>query len=43
MPLVLYGYETWYLMIREEHMLRVFEIRALRRLFGPKKGEVRGK
>jgi hypothetical protein len=34
---VLYGCETWYLTLREEHRLRVFENRVLRRLFGPKK------
>jgi len=25
LPVVLYGYETWYLTLREEHRLRVFE------------------
>jgi hypothetical protein len=28
--------------LREEHRLRVFENRALRRIFGPKRDEVRG-
>jgi hypothetical protein len=28
--------------LREEHRLRVFENRALRRIFGPKKNEVTG-
>jgi hypothetical protein len=28
--------------IREEHRLRVFENRVLRRIFGPKRGEVMG-
>jgi hypothetical protein len=32
---VSYGCETWYLMLREEHRLRVFENRVLRRIFGP--------
>jgi hypothetical protein len=27
LPVVLYGCETWYLMLREEHRLRVFENR----------------
>ena len=31
---VLYGCETWSLMLREEHRLRVFENRVLRRMFG---------
>jgi hypothetical protein len=35
----LYGCETWSL-IREEHRLRVFENRVLRRIFGPKRDEV---
>jgi hypothetical protein len=37
LPVVLYGCETWSLTLREEHMLRVFEDRVLRRIFGPKK------
>ena len=37
---VLYGCETWLLTLREEHRLRVFENRVLRRLFGPKRDEV---
>jgi hypothetical protein len=38
-PLVLYGCETWYLTLREERTLRMFENGVLRRLFGPKRGE----
>jgi hypothetical protein len=34
--LVLYGCETWYLTLREEHRLRVSENKVLRRIFGPK-------
>jgi hypothetical protein len=34
---VLYGYETWFLTLREEHRLRVFENRVLRKIFGPKR------
>jgi len=34
---VLYGCETWSLILREEHNLSVFEKRVLRRLFGPKR------
>jgi hypothetical protein len=40
LPVVLYGCETWSLALREEHRLRVFESRVLRRIFGPKRGEV---
>ena len=39
-PVVLYGCETWSLTLREERRLRVFENRVLRRVFGPKRGEV---
>jgi hypothetical protein len=37
LPVVLYGCETWSL--REEHRLRIFENRVLRRIFGPKSEE----
>jgi hypothetical protein len=37
-----YGCETWSLTLREEHRLRVFENRVLRRIFGPKRDEVTG-
>jgi hypothetical protein len=40
--MVLYGHETWSLTLRVTHILRVFENRVLRRIFGPKKGEVTG-
>jgi hypothetical protein len=39
---VLYGCETWSLPLREEHRLRVFENRVLRRIFGLKRDEVTG-
>jgi hypothetical protein len=39
---VLYGCETWSLTVREEHKLRVFENRVLRRIFGPKRDGVMG-
>jgi hypothetical protein len=42
LPVVLYGRETWSLTLREEHRLRVFENRVLRRIFGPKRDEVTG-
>jgi hypothetical protein len=42
LPVVLYGCETWSLTLMEEHRLRVFEIRVLRRIFGPKRDEVTG-
>jgi hypothetical protein len=33
--LIFYGCETWSLTLREEHRLRVFENKVLRRIFGP--------
>jgi hypothetical protein len=40
LSVVLYGCDTWSLTLREEHRLRVFENRVLRRIFGPKRDEV---
>jgi hypothetical protein len=37
---VLYGCGTWSLILREEHRLRLFENRGLRRIFVPKIDEV---
>jgi hypothetical protein len=40
LPVVLYGYKTWYLTLGGggwEHRLSVFENRVLRRIFGPKR------
>ena len=42
LPIVLYGCETWSLILREERRLNVFENRVLRRVFGPKRDEVTG-
>ena len=42
LTLVLYGCETWSLILREERRLRMFENRVLRRIFGPKRDEVTG-
>jgi hypothetical protein len=41
-PMILYGCETWSLILREEHKLRVFKNRVLRRIFGQKRDEVTG-
>jgi hypothetical protein len=43
LPVVLYGWENSSLTLREEHRLRMFKNRALRRIFGPKRDEVAGK
>jgi hypothetical protein len=42
LPVLLYGCETWSLKLREEHRLRVFENRVLRRIFRPKRDKVKG-
>ena len=39
---LLYGSETWSLILREERRLKVFENRVLRRIFGPEKDKVMG-
>jgi hypothetical protein len=41
LPVVLYGCETWSLKLREEHRLRVFENRVLRRIFGSERSVVK--
>ena len=43
LPVVLHGCETCSLTLREEHRLRVFENRVLRRIFGPKRDGVTGR
>jgi len=42
LSIVLCGCETWPLTLREECRLRVFENRVMRRILGPKRGEVTG-
>jgi len=39
---VLYGCETWSLILKEERKLRVFENMLLRRIFGPRRDDVTG-
>jgi hypothetical protein len=41
LPVVLYGYETWSLMLRVGLRLKVFQKRVLRRIFGTKKDEIK--
>jgi hypothetical protein len=43
LPVVLYRCESWSLTLREGHRLRVFENRALRKIFGNKRKMDRGK
>jgi hypothetical protein len=40
LPVVLYGCENWSLTQREDRRLRVFENRALRKIFEPKRGKI---
>ena len=40
MPVILFGCETWSLALIEGRWLRVYENRVLRRIYGPKKGEL---
>jgi len=42
LPVVLYGRETSSLTLWEEGKLRVFENMVLRRIFGPRRDEVKG-
>jgi hypothetical protein len=42
LPVVLYGCETLSLTLIEEGRLRMFEHRALKRIFGPKRDELTG-
>jgi hypothetical protein len=42
LPVVLYGFETWSLKLREDHRLRVFENRVPRKIFGPRRNEATG-
>jgi hypothetical protein len=42
LPVVLYGCETWSVTLQEEHRLKVFENRVLRRIFVTKRDEVTG-
>ena len=40
MPFVFCGCETWPLTLKEDHRLRVFENRVLKKIFGPKRYNV---
>jgi hypothetical protein len=42
LPVVLYDCEIWSLTLGQDHRLRVFGNRALKRIFGPKKYDVKG-
>jgi hypothetical protein len=40
LPVALYGRETWSLILREEHKLKVFGNRVLRRIFRSERDEI---
>jgi hypothetical protein len=42
MPVVYCGCKTWFLTLRKQYRLRVFENGVLRRIFGSKRDEVTG-
>jgi hypothetical protein len=42
LPVVLYGFESWSLILRQERGLKVYENRVLRRIFGPRRDEAKG-
>jgi hypothetical protein len=42
LSVVLYGCETWFCTLREEHRLKAFVNRVLRKIFIPKRDEVTG-
>jgi hypothetical protein len=42
LPVVLHGCEAWSLTLKRGHRLRVFEKKARRIIFGPKRDEVTG-
>jgi hypothetical protein len=42
LPVVLYGFEAWSLTLREEYRLRVLQNREMKKIFGPKRDEIRG-
>jgi len=42
LSVVLYEFETWFVKLRKERRLRMFESTVLRRIFGRKRDEVTG-
>jgi len=42
LPVILYGCESWSTTLADEHKLRVFENKILRKLYGLKRGEMTG-
>jgi hypothetical protein len=42
LPVVLYGYDTWFLTLSDEYRLRIFDISMLRKIPGLERGKVTG-
>jgi hypothetical protein len=42
LPVILYDFQIWSLILREEHRLRVFKSTVLSRIFGPRRDGVTG-
>jgi hypothetical protein len=42
LPVELYGYGTWYLILKEKHRPKEFKNRMLRRIFRSKRNEIIG-
>ena len=42
LPVILYGCESWSTTLADEHKLRVFENKVLRKIYGPKRDEMTG-
>ena len=42
MPVIVYGCESWSTTLANEHKLRVFENKVLRKIYGPKRDEITG-
>jgi len=42
LPVVLYGYEIWFLTLSEELRLRIFDKRMLRKILGLERDKVTG-
>jgi hypothetical protein len=42
LPIVVYGCKTWSLTMMEDQRLRTFKNMVLRKIFGPKRDEIKG-
>jgi len=42
LPVILYGCEIWSITLADEHKLRVLENKVLKKIYGPKQGDMAG-